>query len=89
VKRKNSDRLRETLISRGGRQEAMKIAKGVAITVGIAVAVAVPVAVGVGVGEAVGGVGSALKVPYTARVNSSMILEPVYPVRSPVIAWST
>ena len=84
MKRKNSDRLRETLISRGGRQEAMKIAKGVAVTVGVAVAVAVSV----GVGDAVGGVGSALKVPYTARVNSSMILEPVYPVRSPVIAWS-
>jgi len=44
--------------------------------------------VGVGVGEAVGGVGRALKIPFTARVKSSMIREPVYPVRSAVIAWS-
>ena len=75
---------------------AVGVAVGVAVTVGVAVGVAVavavavgvgvgdPVGVAVGVGDAVGSVGRALKVPFTARVNSSMIPEPVYPVRSAV-----
>jgi hypothetical protein len=58
------------------------VAVPVGVAVGVAVAVAVAVAVGVGVGEAVGGAGRALKIPFTASVKSSMIPEPVYPVRS-------
>jgi len=63
---------------------AVAVGVGVAVPVGVAVGVAVAVAVGVGVGEAVGGAGRALKIPLTARVKSSMIPEPVYPVRSAV-----
>src|SRR5437773_6388615 len=62
----------------------VNVAVAVGVGVTLAVAVAVAEAVGVGVGEAVGGVGRALKIPFTARVKSSMIPEPVYPVRSAV-----
>jgi hypothetical protein len=67
-----------------GVGETVAVGVGVAVPVGVAVgvAVAVAVAVGVGVGEAVGGAGRALNIPFTASVKSSMIPEPVYPVRS-------